>query len=63
MANNRELLRYPELRDRYSIPYTPEHLIRMEKEGRFPRRIKLSHRCVMWRAEDIEAWLDSRAAA
>jgi predicted DNA-binding transcriptional regulator AlpA len=31
---------------------------RMEKRGRFPRRIHLSRKRIAWRRTDIEAWAD-----
>jgi len=36
---------------------------RLERDGRFPRRVKLSIRAVGWRAADIEAWLKTRCDA
>lgn len=47
---------------RQMVPFTPQHILRMEKQGRFPRRIRLGERRVGWRLTDIEAWLDARAA-
>lgn len=41
------------------------HIDRLEKRGRFPRRIKLgNHRYsrVVWRYDDILAWIEERAA-
>jgi prophage regulatory protein len=29
---------------------------RLEKRGRFPRRIKIANRKIAWRKSDIEAW-------
>lgn len=47
---------------RQMVPFTPQHILRLEKQGRFPRRIRLGERRVGWRLTDIEAWLDARAA-
>lgn len=33
------------------------------KEGRFPRGIQLSDRCVGWRIEDVDAWIAARSVA
>jgi prophage regulatory protein len=60
MTNYREVVRYPELKQRYNVPFSFEHLCRLEKQDRFPRRLKLSYRCVAWYADEIEAWLASR---
>lgn len=45
------------------VPYTPQHILRMEKAGKFPRRIKLGENRVGWRLIDIEEWLASRLPA
>ncbi len=42
------------------IPYSGEHLRRMEAAGLFPKRIRLSAGRVAWRIADIEEWLASR---
>ena len=56
------LLRYPGLKAR-GVPYTAEHLARLEKKGLFPRRLKLSHRCVAWIEDEINDWVAALAAA
>ncbi|WP_275138418.1 helix-turn-helix transcriptional regulator [Vibrio fluvialis] len=33
----------------------------MEQEGRFPARIKLGRRSVVWRLSDLTQWLDKQA--
>lgn len=48
---------------RTMIPYTPQHVLRLEKAGRFPRRIRIGDRRVGWLLSDIEAWLRSRIEA
>lgn len=42
------------------VPYSPQHILRLEKQGRFPRRIQIGIRRVGWRLTDIENWLASR---
>ncbi|WP_318491836.1 AlpA family phage regulatory protein [Photobacterium leiognathi] len=34
------------------------HAHRLEKEGKFPERIRLGSRSVAWRLSEINAWLD-----
>lgn len=58
----KNLIRYPDLRAR-GVPYTSEHLARLEKSGKFPRRLKLSHRCVAWIEDEIDDWVAALAAA
>ena len=45
------------------VPFSAQHILRLEKQGKFPRRIKLGERRVGWRASEIEAWIGARAAA
>ncbi len=45
------------------VPYSSQHILRLEKAGRFPRRIKLGERRVGWRLIDIERWIEERAAS
>ena len=42
------------------VPYTPQHILRLEKAGKFPRRIQLGQNRVGWRLIDIESWLAAR---
>ncbi len=42
------------------VPYTPHHIRRLEKAGKFPRRLKIGPNRVGWRLTDIEAWLTAR---
>jgi prophage regulatory protein len=44
------------------IPYTPQHIQRLEKAGKFPRRIQLGPNRVGWVATEIDAWLAERIA-
>ena len=45
---------------RLLVPYTPQHILRLEKAGKFPRRLKLGQNRVGWRLVDIEAWIAAR---
>lgn len=42
------------------VPYTPQHIRRLEKAGEFPRRMQLGQNRIGWRLMDIEAWLVAR---
>ena len=44
----------------YGVPYCPQHIARLEKEGLFPKRIHLGPCRVAWLAAEIEAWIASR---
>jgi len=45
------------------VPYTPQHIHRLEKAGRFPRRLQLGPNRVGWRLTDIEQWINERTLA
>ena len=44
------------------IPYTLEHIRRLEKDGEFPKRIQLGPHRVGWLLSEVEAWINERAA-
>lgn len=46
---------------RLIVPYTPQHILRLEKQGKFPKRIHIGARRVGWYLADVEAWLAERA--
>jgi len=33
-------------------------LYRLMKESRFPRPVRISPRCVAWKSEEVEDWID-----
>ena len=39
------------------VPYTRQHILRLEKANKFPRRLRVGANRVSWHARDIEAWL------
>jgi prophage regulatory protein len=46
---------------RLIVPYTPQHILRLEKRGKFPKRIQIGPRRVGWYLADVEAWLNACA--
>lgn len=42
------------------VPYCDQHILRLEKQGKFPRRLDIGENRVGWRWVEIEAWLKSR---
>lgn len=50
------LVTFPELKTLFGIPYTPQHILRLQKAGRFPLRRKLGN-FNFWLWEEIEAWV------
>ncbi|HVY20675.1 MAG TPA: AlpA family phage regulatory protein [Bauldia sp.] len=51
-----------ELKTVCGIPYSPQHIQRLENAGRFPKRIKLGMNRVAWLLTEVEAWIDERIA-
>ena len=47
---------------RQVVPYSPQHILRLEKQGKFPKRIRLGERRVGWLLSDVESWITSRMA-
>ena len=43
------------------VPLCSQQILRLEKQGKFPRRIWLSARRVGWRLSDVETWIEERA--
>lgn len=51
-----KLVTYRDLKEQFGIPYTPQHILRLQKQGLFPPRRKLGN-FNFWLWEDIDAWL------
>ena len=56
------LAKKKELKTVCGIPYSPQHIQRLENAGRFPKRIKLGMNRVAWLLTEVEAWIDERVA-
>lgn len=61
--SSRRLVLYAELKAKFGIPYTREHISRLAKVGKFPPKIRLSHRCIGFYEDLIVSWVDERATA
>lgn len=42
------------------IPYTQNHLRRLEAEGKFPKRVRVGENRVAWVRADIDRWIAAR---
>jgi prophage regulatory protein len=62
-AARRKFVRFPDLRERFGLTWTRMHIDRLEKAGRFPKRVSLTNRSVAWLEDEIIAWQDERIAA
>lgn len=61
-ARQRRFLSYPDLKGR-GIDFARQHLLRLEKQGKFPRRVQITEGRVAWLETEIDDWIDERAAA
>lgn len=42
------------------VPYCDQHILRLEKAGKFPRRVDLGANRVGWYLVEVEQWITSR---
>jgi prophage regulatory protein len=54
------LIMLPELRR--IVPYSPMHFWRLERLGRFPKRVTVGPNRVAWSLHEVLAWIDQRKA-
>jgi prophage regulatory protein len=43
------------------VPYTPGYILQLERQGKFPKRIRLVEGRVGWWLPDVLAWLDQKS--
>jgi prophage regulatory protein len=56
------IVTYPRLKPDWGITYSNVHLLRLEKAGKFPRRLPLGG-SVAWLESEISGWIRERAEA
>lgn len=39
------------------IPFSRQHILRLEKKGKFPARVKLGEKRIAWRKSDIDKFV------
>jgi prophage regulatory protein len=47
---------------RRMIPFSDMHICRLERQGGFPKRIKLGDHRVGWDLDEVVAWIEARKA-
>ncbi len=57
-----QLVSKKELRTVCGIPYSPQHIARLEAAGKFPKRVQLGQNRVAWLLKEVEEWLNERIA-
>jgi predicted DNA-binding transcriptional regulator AlpA len=55
----KQLLRLTDLKD-LGIWQSKSTLMRLEQNNRFPKRIRLSDKCICWDRTEVLNWLDAR---
>lgn len=45
------------------VPLAETTIYEMEQRGEFPRRFRLTARCVVWDLEEVETWIEGRKQA
>jgi prophage regulatory protein len=58
---SRRLVPYPALKER-GIPFTRVHLRRLEDAGKFPLHIDLGENTIAWFEDELDAFIERKAA-
>ena len=45
------------------IPYSQNHLRRLEAKGQFPKRIRVGENRVAWLRDEVDEWIETRVQA
>ena len=45
------------------IPYSQNHLRRLEAQGSFPKRVRIGANRVAWVRQEIDSWIEARLNA
>ena len=45
---------------RLLVPYCPQHILRLEKAGKFPQRVQIGQRRVGWWLHQVLAWIETQ---
>jgi prophage regulatory protein len=45
------------------VPYTPQHILRLETQNKFPKRVHVGENRVAWVMAEIETWIAARTSA
>ncbi len=61
MGNNERLIAKSELLS--MVPYTIQHIYRLEKKGKFPKRVHVGENRVAWLQSEISAWMNEKLSS
>jgi len=59
----RRFIRFDRLKPDFGVDYSRMHIDRLEKVGRFPKRVQLGPNSVAWVEDEIIAWQAERITA
>lgn len=57
----KKFLRYEDL-NKYGITWSRVHLDRLQRAGKFPKKIKIGANTAAYLESEIEAWIEARCA-
>ncbi|MEQ1899907.1 MAG: AlpA family phage regulatory protein [Devosia sp.] len=55
-----KLITWKQLKTDLGIPYSRQHIGRLEDAKQFPKRVTLGQARVAWVLDEVEAWIDQR---
>ena len=47
---------------RRMVPYTPQQILRLEKQNKFPNRVQVGANRVAWILAKVQSWIDTRVS-
>jgi prophage regulatory protein len=56
------LVLHRQLEPEFGVPWSNVHLLRLEKAGKFPKRVRLGANTIAWVASELGAWNEARIA-
>ena len=56
----KRLVSKKELKSVCGIPYSAQHIARLEAAGKFPKRVRLGGNRVAWLMSEIDEWVTAR---
>jgi prophage regulatory protein len=56
----RKLISFPELKERFGIPFTRRHLLNLENEQKFPARVPVGEHRIAWLESEVDEWVNRK---
>lgn len=54
----KKLVSKKELKSVFGIPYSFQHIWRLEQAGKFPKRLRIGPNRVAWMYEEVDEWIE-----